>query len=93
MAEEYPWSSYPERISGSKISMLDKDSCYTGLADTDRERMRCYRIFVDEGMNLTEKKFIDNSVNRNQLTGNSRFVDEIERKIGFRVERRGRGKP
>ncbi|MES9900806.1 MAG: transposase [Sedimenticola sp.] len=93
MAEEYPWSSYQERIIGSNISMLDKDACYTGLADTDRERKHCYRTFVEEGMNLTEKRFIDDSVNRNQLTGNSRFVDEIERRIGVRVARRGRGRP
>ena len=37
--------------------------------------------------------FIDKSANRNQLTGNHRFVDEIESRIGIRVERRGRGRP
>lgn len=42
---------------------------------------------------MTEKRFIDESVNRNQLTGNQKFVDEIERRIGIRVERRGRGRP
>jgi putative transposase len=30
---------------------------------------------------------------RNQLTGNPRFVDEIEQRIGQRIECRGRGKP
>ena len=46
-----------------------------------------------EGVPMTEKRFIDESVNRNQLTGNQKFVDEIERRIGIRVERRGRGRP
>ncbi|MCP3665320.1 MAG: hypothetical protein GY696_22950 [Gammaproteobacteria bacterium] len=42
---------------------------------------------------MTEKSFIDESVNRNQLTGNNRFIDEIERRIGIKVEKRGRGRP
>ncbi|MEN1424301.1 hypothetical protein AAIH15_34920, partial [Pseudomonas aeruginosa] len=28
-----------------------------------------------------------------QLTGNQRFVDEIERVAGVRIERRGQGRP
>jgi hypothetical protein len=31
------------------------------------------------------KQFIDESVNRNQLTGNRLFVDEIEQRIGLRI--------
>ena len=42
---------------------------------------------------MSEKQFIDKSVNRNQLTGSHLFVDEIEQRIGLRVERRGRGRP
>jgi putative transposase len=42
---------------------------------------------------MTEKQFIDESINRNQLTGNRLFVDENEQRIGLRVERRGRGRP
>lgn len=42
---------------------------------------------------MKEKRFIDESVNRNKLIGNGRFVVEIERGIGMRVERRrGAGK-
>ncbi len=42
---------------------------------------------------MKENEFIDESVNRNQLTGNHQFVDEIEQRIELRVERRGRGRP
>ncbi len=33
------------------------------------------------------------TIQRGQLTGGGRFIDEVVRKIGRRVERRGRGRP
>lgn len=36
---------------------------------------------------------IREGLQRNQLTGNHRFVDEIESRIGMRIEKRGRGRP
>ena len=92
-AEEYPWSSYQERISRNGRTMLDVDPVYACLATSEQERLHCYQRFLEEGVSMTEKKFIDESVNRNQLTGNGRFVDEIAQRIGIRVERRGRGRP
>jgi len=40
-----------------------------------------------------EIALLGSACSRNQLTGNQRFVDEIEWRIGERVERRGRGRP
>jgi putative transposase len=40
-----------------------------------------------------ETELIKDAVRRNQLTGCGRFVDEIEKKLGRRVELRGRGRP
>jgi len=90
---EYAWSSYRERVLGKGQAMLDIDPIYHSLASTDQERRRRYRAFLEEGVSMEEKQFIDESVNRNQLTGNHLFVDEIEQRIGLRVERRGRGRP
>jgi hypothetical protein len=42
---------------------------------------------------MEEKRFIDDSVKNNQLTSSNSFVDEVEQRIGLRVERRGRGTP
>ncbi len=89
----YPWSSYRERIFGQGGSMLDEDTCYIGLGKTDEQRKRCYRAFVENGVPESEKRFFGESVSRNQLTGNRRFIDEVERRLGLRVERRGRGRP
>ncbi|MCP4252149.1 MAG: transposase, partial [Candidatus Scalindua sp.] len=82
--EAYPWSSYKERVFDKGPIMLDRDPVYSGLADTAQERRYRYRAFIEEGISMTEKSFIDESVNRNQLTGNNRFVDEIEQRIGIR---------
>jgi len=73
--------------------MLDKDACYIGLADTSSERKLRYKAYVEAGVSVPEKQFLDESVNRNQLTGNQRFIDEIEKRVGARIERRGRGRP
>jgi hypothetical protein len=39
---------------------------------------------------MVEKRFIDEPVNSNLLTGNIGFIDEIEQRTGTRVEGRGR---
>ncbi|NWD52750.1 transposase, partial [Pseudomonas gingeri] len=40
-----------------------------------------------------ELTLIRESLQRGQLTGNTRFVDEIEAVKGLRIERRGQGRP
>ncbi|MCP5409662.1 MAG: transposase [Chromatiaceae bacterium] len=92
-AEAYLWSSYRERVLDLAWGMLDRDACYIGLADTNSERRLRYRAYLEAGTPLSEKQFLDESVNRNQLTGNQCFIDEIERRVGARIERRGRGRP
>jgi len=92
-AVDYPWSSYQERILGKGSNMLDKTDQYLELGTTADERQRRYKAFLESGVSSAEQTFIKESVSRNQLTGNHRFVDEIERRTGLRVERRGRGRP
>ncbi len=55
------------------------------------ERNAGNKEFVDDDISESEKKLIRNAVGRNQLTGNNRFIDEIEMRTGMRVEQRGRG--
>lgn len=92
-AGEYAWSSYQERILGKGQELLDYEGEYLSLGRSDDERKQRYVGFLEAGISSSEQKFIQDSVNRNQLTGNNRFVDEIESRIGLRVERRGRGRP
>jgi putative transposase len=91
--EDYPWSSYPERAGLNGRTLLDFDSCYLGLGQTDQERFSRYRKYLDEPSRHEDISLIRRGLQRNQLTGNQQFIDEIEQRTGLRIEQRGRGRP
>jgi len=90
---QYRWSSYRERIGMANRGLLDKDNSYLGLADTEAERVERYQAYLKQGSSDKEIAMLRTACARNQLTGNERFVDEIEQRMGLRVEHRGRGRP
>ncbi len=91
--EQYEWSSFSAKVGLVECNWLDLDPCYLSLADRHSERMMRYKVFVDAGIEQSEQDFIQTAVERNQLTGSHRFVDEVENRLGMRVEFRGRGRP
>lgn len=88
-AEDYRWSSYQSKIGSGGFCWVDFDTCYLGLDD----RENSYKVFVESGVSKSEQIFIQKALDRNQLTGGGAFVDEIERRIGIRVEHRKPGRP
>jgi Transposase DDE domain. len=72
---------------------LDLDPCYLAMGETEQQRQRRYAAFVSQDVRPSERLLFREALQRGQLTGTERFVDEIERKLGVRVERRGRGRP
>jgi len=90
---DYRWSSYGVKIGNRKEALLDHDPCYLGLADSEKERAEIYATWVKETIETEEWELIRKSLQRGQLTGSSRFVEEIEKKIERRVEFRGPGRP
>lgn len=68
---------------------LDFDECYLGLSD----RQLAYNRFVEEGVFEEEHSFIQQVLERNQLTGDVAFIDEVEKKLGVRIERCKQGRP
>ncbi len=90
---QYRWSSYRERVGLVSRELLDKDACYLALADTDDLRIKRYQAYLKQDISDSEIELLRTAWARNQLTGNQRFVDEIELRMGVRVEHRGRGKP
>lgn len=90
---QYRWSSYRERIGLVAPVMLEYDPCYLNLAKDNTVRIERYKAYLQEGASDKELKLLATAWARNQLTGNDRFVDEIEERIGLRVVNRGRGKP
>lgn len=88
----YEWSSYRSKIGAKWPAWLDMDACYRALGSTQEARANRYRVLV-EGAPVIDDAFIRESVQRNQLTGNQRFVDEVEQRIGRRIEHRRPGRP
>jgi len=90
---QYKWSSYRERVGLVKPSLLDFDLTYLALAEDKEQRIKRYKYYLQQGASDKEMILLRNAWSRNQLTGNNCFVDEIERRIGNRIESRGRGNP
>jgi putative transposase len=91
---DYPWSSYPSRTGrGESSDWLDTDPCFLALGPDPCERQERYASFVKQAVSEPEARLIREALQRGQLTGNSRFVDEVERIAGLRIERRGQGRP
>jgi putative transposase len=90
---DYPWSSYRDRVGHSDHGCLDSMHPYIELGVTDQERRRTYENFIMSSVPDGEWEFLREAVRRNQLTGNDRFVDQVSKAIGRRVERRGPGRP
>lgn len=90
---QYDWSSYRERVKVVDRQMLDLDDRYLGLAATEDERIKRYKQYVRNGTGDSELELLRRSLKRNQLTGGQKFIDEIEERVGIRVEARARGRP
>jgi putative transposase len=51
-------------------------------------RLEAYRQFVEEENGIPADELIRAAINSYKLTGGNKFVDEIENRIGIRVETR-----
>lgn len=91
--EKYEWSSIGEKIGQKRNRITNVDPCFKGLGDTDKERISSYKKWIKDAIPEGEWKFIREALQRGQLTGNKRFQDQIEKRIGERIEFRGQGRP
>lgn len=93
-ASDYRWSSYRILFDDVDDPLLDFSSGFIGLARTHAERLKRYEVFVNDLVAASrEHSFLQSVVERNQLTGSARFVDEVEARIGLRIEHRAQGRP
>ena len=79
---EYEWSSYREKVGLTARSLVDADPAFMGLASIDSQRRERYKQFVEDSYTAEEHQFIQAAVERNQLTGSARFIDEVESRTG-----------
>lgn len=92
-ATDYAWSSYCAKIGGKWPEWLDEDVCYRSLGGSARERSRSYSEYIEGDVNEEEQVLIRTALRRNQLTGDERFIKDVARRLGQRIEFRGRGRP
>jgi putative transposase len=90
---DYRWSSYGAKVGGVSEGLVDFDECYLALAPDARARRNAYQSLVSAGVSDDEKGVIERSIQRGQLTGTHRFVDQLEVRMGVRVATRGPGRP
>lgn len=93
---EYLWSSYRSRMGEaleSEIACFDPDPCYLALAVDEDVRHLRYRAFIEGAIPEPEVRLIRSALQRGQLTGCREFVQEVEQRLGRRIESRGRGRP
>lgn len=90
--EEYPWSSYRQKV-GLEERWIDDDACYRGLAREQSARYRRYKRFVMQTDTAETDEQIRTAYRNGGLTGTNHFADEIEEKIGIRIENRKPGRP
>lgn len=90
----YQWSSY-QRHAGmmNQFDWLDVDPCYEALGISDDQRATRYREFVRTAIPEGEWDLLREALQRGQLTGTERFVGEVDKIIGRRIEHRTRGRP
>jgi len=91
--QDYAWSSCRYRLGTDAAGWLDRDPGYLSLGGDEVERRRQYRAFLRAAIPEGEWELIREAVQRGQLTGTSRFTQEVAGVLGRRVERRGRGRP
>jgi len=90
---QYRWSSYRERMGLVDKTQLDYDTSFLALADECKQRRGKYKEYMQQSITNGEMRLIRTALQRNKLTGNARFTDEIEERIGERIESRDRGRP
>jgi putative transposase len=91
--EAYRWSSYRGKVGMTPEDWLDFDPQFLGLAKTAKKRREKYQEFMLATISEDEMVRIRGAIQRGQLTGTLKFVEEIEAKMGKRIEFRGQGRP
>ena len=89
--EDYIWSSYAQRVTSTLPAWMAPDKVLPLLTADATRASALYRDFVSLG--CPDQKFIQGTTRRNQLLGSPRFVDEVERLTGERIENRTQGRP
>lgn len=90
---EYTWSSFGARVGITQCAWLDPVPGLEAISVDEGKRADAYSAYIKSAVPDGEWELIRSAVTRGQLTGGDRFVEEIRRITGRRIEHRGRGRP
>jgi len=93
LPQEYKWSSYRDKIGLGGDGVVDRDICYQLLGHNDVARQAAYAEWVNRRDEKDDVTLIRAALARGQLTGTSRFAEEVEERMGIRIQMRGPGRP
>ena len=85
---EYPWSSYLSNALGQRDDLITPHERYVGLAQTDALRRAGYLRLFEGEMTPAELARIRDAVNGGFALGSQPFIDQLERRLGHRVQRK-----
>ena len=91
--QEYRWSSARSKVTEYEDSLVDLDPFYTDIGDTADERQVHYLEYLLEGIPDEEEKLLKEAIQREQITGSSKFCQQVEKDHGVKLYRRGPGRP
>ncbi len=91
-AEDYLWSSCAVR-TGEQCNWLDESPVPAERVISTGFDSKAYSRFLHDPSYADKEKVIRLATQRNKLIGGERFIDEVERRTGRRVEMRGQGRP
>jgi len=80
-ASDYPWSSYYARMTGEGKLIPDFDPCYQALGDSAEKRSSRYLDYLNTEIPFGECAFIQDAVDRGQLTGNRRILKKLRKSL------------
>ncbi len=66
-------------MAGERKLISDFSPCYQSLGDSLEERSNRYLDYINTETPSRECAFIQDAVHRGQLTGNGRYIEEVEK--------------
>ena len=78
-------------MSPSDNHRLDEHGSYTALGISAQQRCNRYIAFLAQDLRENERLLFRTALQRGQLTGDDRFVDQVEHMIGRRIAHRAPG--
>ncbi|MFK7865400.1 MAG: transposase [Pseudohongiellaceae bacterium] len=91
--EEYCWSSYGVNAWGDSNPAITPHPCYEELAAGQAERLKAYRELFAESLSETDLNDFRRAAHYSMPIGSSRFVAQLEEKLGRAIGQAQPGRP